>query len=105
MWDVGEDSDFVGCDDVTLAKWFLKHYGALIFKKKFLLEVFDPEDEGTTFVRNIWNLSAKSKVSCHRRCESSPYTQHNSFGMLIPCCLINFETIKIRKKYFMDKMH
>jgi len=40
----------VGCDDVTLAKWFLKHCGALIFKKKFLLDVFDLEDEGATFV-------------------------------------------------------
>jgi hypothetical protein len=35
---------------VTLAKWFLKHCDALIFKKKFLLEVFGPEDEGATFV-------------------------------------------------------
>jgi hypothetical protein len=40
----------VGCDDVTLAKWFLKHCGALIFKEKFLLEVVDSEVEGATLV-------------------------------------------------------
>jgi hypothetical protein len=40
----------VGCDDVTLAKWFLKHCGPLIFEKKFILEVFDLEDEGAMFV-------------------------------------------------------
>jgi len=88
--DVGEDSDFVGCDDVTLAKWFLKHCGALIFEKKLLLEVFDPEDEHTTFVWNVWNLSARSNMAHHSRRESSLYTQRNSFGTWVQFCLIIF---------------
>lgn len=56
----------MGCDDVTLAKRFLKHCGALIFKKKFLLEVFDPEDEGTTCLKSLESLSQEQSVTSQK---------------------------------------